>query len=86
MSSFGELVKQHRERSGMNKQTLAKCLGIHPDYLKQLERGEAKSPGAIIVARMVAVLHLTPFQAIALLKALREDAESDQEPSQFKAM
>ncbi len=79
--SFGELVRQHRERNGMNKQTLAERVGITPDYLKQLERGEAKSPGAIIIARMVAELQLNPFEANALLKALREDAESEEELS-----
>lgn len=83
---FGELVRQHRERNGMNKQTFAERVGINPSYLWLIEKGEATSPSAVIVARMVEVLHLTPFQVTALLRALREDAESVEEhPPQVEA-
>ncbi len=75
MSSFGELVKQQRERSGMNKQKFAESLGISSEHLRVLENGESRSPSAIILARMVAVLHLSPKQAFLLLKAVREDAK-----------
>ncbi len=80
--SFGELVRQHRERSGMNKGTFAERMGISPNHLRAIENGEATSPSALMVARMVAELHLTPFEATTLLKAVREDAKSDEEFSQ----
>ena len=84
--SFGELVRQHRTRNGMTMKAFAGRVRISLGYLYQVESGEAKSPSALMVARIVAELHLNPFEATALLKALREDAESDQEPSHLKAM
>lgn len=83
---FGELVRQHRERSGMSMTMLAENIGISLNYLWRLENGESSSPSAAIVARMVEVLHLTPFETTALLKTLREDTECKGELSQEEAI
>ncbi len=83
---FGELVRQHRERSGMNKQTFAERVGIDPSYLRLIEKGEATSPSALIVACMVEVLHLNPFEAVTLLKTLREDAKNEDEAPRLEAI
>ncbi len=85
MSSFGELVKQHRKRNGIGQQELAKRVDINPSTLRLIENGGIASPSGVIVARIVEELHLTPFQATALLRALREDAESKEKPSLVEA-
>ncbi len=70
--SFGELLKQHRERNGMSQQAFAEVLGISPAQLWNLENGRTASPNARILARMVKMLHLSPKQAFMLLKAVGE--------------
>ena len=73
--SFGELVKQHRVRSGMNQERFAERVGITASFLRMIEKDQS-GMSALVVARMVEVWGLTPFETTKLLKALREDAES----------
>lgn len=74
--SFGSTIKVYRERYGMNKKTFAARVGIHPDYLRQIEKGESNSPSAKIVAQMIAVLHLSPDEALSLLNETRNEIKT----------
>jgi len=66
--SFGTKLREYRKRSGMKQNILAGRVGIHPEYLGDIERGRYTNPGVIIVARLIKELHLDTNEAAALME------------------
>ncbi len=55
--SFGEAVEGIRGRRHVYRKTLAKYMGIDPDYLEEIENDEVK-PEVTFIERISDVLHL----------------------------
>lgn len=58
-TTFGEAIRQARQKAGLNKKELADRCGINSGYLSRIESGE-QMPGDKLSVRMARVLHLDP--------------------------
>lgn len=64
--SFGLVLKELRQASGLSQEELAFKAGLHRTYISQLERGE-KSPSLKTLQRLAKALGIKPSDI--LLKA-----------------
>ncbi|MDA8189579.1 MAG: helix-turn-helix domain-containing protein [Dehalococcoidales bacterium] len=58
--SFGEAMREERERRGWSKNELARRSGLDPSYIYRLETGRVVSPSIETVRRVADALGLTP--------------------------
>lgn len=58
LTSFGQRVRDRREREGWSQEKLAKEVSISRNYLSQIERGVAKNLSWQVVNRLATVLGL----------------------------
>ncbi len=49
----GKTIRKWREEFGISQQELARHLGISPSVISDYESGRRKSPGIVIIRRMV---------------------------------
>lgn len=67
-SSFGRVLKTHRERIGMSRSQLAAAAGLSYPYVSQLETGLRK-PSRKAAAQLAAALGLDPLDLEAAIPA-----------------
>ena len=58
LASFGQRVRDRREKEGWSQEGLAKKVGISRNYLSQIERGVATNLSWQVVNRLAAALGL----------------------------
>lgn len=56
---FGQFISEKRTQLSMNKQELAKEIGISTAYLSQIESGIRSNPKETIINKLIISLHLT---------------------------
>ena len=49
----GKTIRKWREEFGVSQQELAKYMGVSPSVISDYESGRRKSPGIVIVRRLV---------------------------------
>lgn len=65
-TTFGQLLKRFRGRSGLTQAKLAERAGLSTDAITKLERGERQAPRCDTVQVLARALHLTTRDLCAL--------------------
>lgn len=58
MATFGERVKELREKQGISQRQFALALDITPTYMSKIERDELQPPSEGVLKRMAGLLHV----------------------------
>ncbi|MEH0637314.1 helix-turn-helix transcriptional regulator [Streptomyces bottropensis] len=72
-AGLGEALRQARESAGLSQGAVAVAVGVRPDYISKLERGE-RCPSASVAAALTSVLELGAAGAALLTAAAVDDA------------
>lgn len=56
MTTFGERIKELREKKGISQRQFALALDITPTYMSKIERSEFSPPSEAVVKRMAIML------------------------------
>lgn len=72
-AGLGEALRQARESAGLSQGAVAVAVGVRPDYVSKLERGE-RCPSANVAAALAAVLELGAAGTALLSAAAVDDA------------
>ncbi len=75
MKTFGELLRDFRQRRRLTQQDLADRLGLSSPYIAQMESGFKPPPPHILVDKMMSILQLTPDEK----RGFQEFAEKERE-------
>ncbi|MGC9536510.1 helix-turn-helix domain-containing protein [Streptomyces sp. UG1] len=70
---LGEALRQAREDAGLSQGAVAAAVGVRPDYVSKLERGE-RCPSVRVAESLAAVLELSAAGAALLSAAAVDDA------------
>lgn len=72
-AGLGEALRQARETTGLSQGAVAMAVGVRPDYVSKLERGE-RCPSASVAELLASVLELGATGAALLEAAAVDDA------------
>lgn len=72
-AGLGDALRQAREAVGLSQGAVAATLGVGPDYVSKLERGE-RCPSDEVAQALAAVLELSAAGAALLTAAAVDDA------------
>jgi transcriptional regulator with XRE-family HTH domain len=72
-TGLGEALRQAREEAGLSQGAVAAAVGVRPDYVSKLERGE-RCPSAKVAQLLAAVLELGAAGSALLSAAAVDDA------------
>ena len=69
MTSFGSLLRSHRQRAKLSLPTLGRRVSLDFSYLSRLERGQRKPPLRAAILALATALDLTGEETDTLLVA-----------------
>ncbi|MEU0588277.1 helix-turn-helix domain-containing protein [Streptomyces sp. NPDC006132] len=72
-AGLGEALRQAREEAGLSQGAVAAAIGVGPDYVSKLERGE-RCPSVKVAQLLAAVLKLGAAGSALLSAAAVDDA------------
>ncbi len=75
MKSFGELLKEYRQRRKLTQQDFADRLGLSSPYIAQMESGFKPPPPPILVDKMSSILHVSGEDKRGFLEAAEKERE-----------
>ncbi|MFI0964657.1 helix-turn-helix domain-containing protein [Streptomyces sp. NPDC021080] len=72
-AGLGEALRQARVDAGLSQAAVAVAIGVRPDYVSKLERGE-RCPSARVAESLASVLELSAAGTALLAAAAVQDA------------
>jgi transcriptional regulator with XRE-family HTH domain len=72
-AGLGEALRQARETAGLSQGAVAAAVGVRPDYVSKLERGE-RCPSVRVATSLASVLELGAAGTALLSAAAVDDA------------
>src|SRR5437868_1173330 len=75
-TSFGQLLRRHRQAAGLTQEALAQAAGLSVDAIGLLERGIRRSPRRSTVQLLADALALGPPERQRLVAAARPEARA----------
>lgn len=75
-AGLGEALRQARETAGLSQGAVAGAVGVRPDYVSKLERGE-RCPSVSVAQALARILNLTAAGAALLFAAAVDDVGKD---------
>lgn len=81
MTTFAQLLKRFRGRSGLTQAKLAERAGLSVEAITKLERGERQAPRCDTVQVLARALHLTGHDLIALEDAAQRPLPARDRPA-----
>ena len=71
--TFGEKVKELRERKSISQRQFAFALDITPTYMSKIERGEFPPPSEVVIKRMAALLEIDSDELLSFANKVDSD-------------
>src|SRR5262249_3172540 len=71
--TFGEQIRQWREKHGVGLRRFAKALGVSPTFISKMERGIGPLPGEATICKMAAYFGKNPDELLALADKVAAD-------------
>ena len=65
MPTFGERIKELREKQGMSQRELARQLDITSAYMSKIERDDLQPPSEAVIKRMSVLLHVNQDELLS---------------------
>ncbi|MET9762054.1 helix-turn-helix transcriptional regulator [Streptomyces sp. NPDC006372] len=72
-AGLGEALRQARDEAGLSQGAVAAAVGVRPDYISKLERGE-RCPSVKVAQALASVLELRAAGSALLSAAAVDDA------------
>ena len=63
LNSFGDLVREHRNKQGLSQEELAEHTGLHRTYIGSIERGE-RNLALINIMKLSKALDVKPSELL----------------------
>lgn len=88
MSTFGERIKELREKHGISQRKFALALNITPTYMSKIERGEFPPPSEAVIKRMADMLHVDSDELLSYADKVDSELLSiiKGEPTKYAAL